>query len=461
MKRFLKLASASLVALQVCGAASMADDSSSVVAPTLRAGAAKLDITPDPSALPKGFIGVMDPINVRALVFESEGRKAALVSVDAGAIPDTVWQQVTGKAAEALGIPAANILITATHTHSVPRDMGPDLPDRIVETIQQAAAALEPATIAYGEGVSHINVNRNIIDPETRKWWEGPNYGGPSDKTVGVVGVLDAEGQPIAVYYNYAVHAVITGQSDKISADIPGAASRYIEESLGGDAVALWSEGAAGDQNPIYFQQTYDLREIRIRDFAEKGIDISNAMPPGGQGLDREDPEVHKLMKQQEQMTTSMGQMLGEEVLHVMRANLDRPEAAPVIYGAAKNIQCPGRARTDEGRAGAPGSYVDADPVPIRLSLLRIGDIVLGGVNAEVFNPIAVKFKAKAPSARTMMATLTNGYAPSGYIPHDAAYGQYTFEVLSSRLKPGCAEEAITGGLLDLIDASELDRRKP
>ncbi|WP_417451905.1 hypothetical protein [Kordiimonas sp.] len=461
MKRFLKIASASLAVLQACGAASMAEDSSSAGAPELRAGAAKLDITPDPSSLPKGFLGVMDPINVRALVLESDGRTAALVSVDAGAVPDTVWRSVTERAAESLGIPAANILVTATHTHSVPRDMGPALSDRIVDAIRQAAAALEPATIAYGEGVSHINVNRNMIDPDTRKWWEGPNYGGPSDKTVAVLGVLDAQGQPIAVYYNYAVHAVLTGQSDKISADIPGAASRYIEESLVGDAVALWSEGAAGDQNPIYFQQTYDLREIRIREFASRGIDISNAMPPGGQGLDRDDPQVRKLMKQQEQMTASMGQMLGEEVLHVMRANLDRPEAVPVIYGTAKNVQCPGRVRTDEGRAGAPGSYADADPVPIRLSLLRIGDIVLGGVNAEVFNPISVKFKAKAPSARTMMATLTNGYAPSGYIPHDAAYGQYTFEVLSSRLKPGCAEEAITDGLLDLIDASELDRRKP
>ena len=50
--------------------------------------------------------------------------------------------------------------------------------------------------------------------------------------------------------------------------------------------VALWSSGAAGDQNPIYYQQTYDLREIRTKDYAKRGIDISNAMPPGGEGLE-------------------------------------------------------------------------------------------------------------------------------------------------------------------------------
>ena len=76
-----------------------------------------------------------------------------------------------------------------------------------------------------------------------------------------------------------------------MSGDFPGTTSKYIEESLGGDAIALWSSGAEGDQDPIFFQQTYDLREIRIKDYAKKGQDISNAMPPGGTGLDRNDPK--------------------------------------------------------------------------------------------------------------------------------------------------------------------------
>lgn len=80
---------------------------------------------------------------------------------------------------------------------------------------------------------------------------------------------------------------------------------------------------------------------------------------------------------------------------------------------------------------------------------------MIGAVNAEVFNPIAVRLKRESPYARTMLATLTNGSARSGYIPHDAAFGTYTFEVLSSRLQPGCAESAIVDGILDLIAASE------
>jgi hypothetical protein len=68
---------------------------------------------------------------------------------------------------------------------------------------------------------------------------------------------------------------------------------------------------------------------------------------------------------------------------------------------------------------------------------------VIGGSDGEVFTAIAQRLKAESPYKHTMMATLTNGMAQSGYIPSDEAFGYQTFEVLGSRLKPGCAESAI------------------
>lgn len=417
---------------------------------SLKAGAAKVDITPDEDALPSPYEGVLDPLFVRAIVIGDGKTKAALVTVDAGAVRDDVWKRVSARAERELGVPAAHLLLTATHTHSAPFVRQDGYADKIFDAVKHAAGAMKPARMAFGEGVSYINVNRDMVDPKTGRWREGPNYDGVSDKTVAIVSFDDLSGKPIAVYYNYGVHAVITGTLDLVSADIPGAASTYIEDSLGGGAVALWSTGASGDQNPVFFQQTYDLREIRIADYAKRGEDISNAMPPGGQGMDRANPEVARLMAQQKQMILSMGQMLGEEVLHVRRANLARPQASARIFGAQRTVSCPGRRRTDEGRAGNPGTYVDADPVDIRLSLLKFGDIVVGGVNAEVFTMIARRFKREAPYKHAMMATLTNGMAQTGYIPDDASFGFNTFEVLSSRLKPGCAEAAIVNGLLDM-----------
>jgi hypothetical protein len=420
----------------------------------LRAGAAKVDITPAERDLPQNYEGILDHLYSRAIVLESGRTSAALITVDIGVIFEEVWEAVARRLETDLGIPRENVLLTATHTHSAPFQLRPDLAELIVESVKLAQRNAMSARVGYGTGVSHINVNRNIIDPETRRWWEGPNYDGPSDKTVAVINFESLGGEPIAVYYNYAMHAVTVGQIDQISADAPGMASRYIEDSFDGDIVALWSTGAAGDQNPIYFQQTYDLREIRIAEYAKRGEDISNSMPPGGVGLNKSDPTVVKLMNQQKQMIVSMGQFLGEEVLHVMRG-IERTDESVRIRGSQATISCPGRERTDSGRAGFPGQYKDAGAVDIRLSLLMIGDIAVGGVNAEVFNLIAQRLKKDSPYARTIMATLTNGRANSGYIPHDAAYGTYTFEVVSSRLQPGCAESSIVNGILDLMRTSD------
>jgi neutral ceramidase len=420
----------------------------------IKVGAAKVDVTPSADKLPVNYEGIYDRIYSRAIVIDNGISSAALVTVDIGMMSDQIWTNLTSRLEKELGIPAKNVMLTATHTHSVPWVMGEGFEDKVFNSVKMAKEKLQPARFAYGTGVSYINVNRNIIDLKTRQWWEGPNYDGPSDKTVAVVKFETLNGDPIAVYYNYAMHAVAAGQLDMVSGDAPGATSKYIEDSFDNKIVALWSTGACGDQNPIYFQQTFDLREIRIKDYAKRGEDISNSMPPGGQGLNKKDPTVMRLMNQQKQMIQSMGQFLGEEVLHVMRT-VDRTETNARIYGDQKIITFPGRKRTNEGRAGYAGTYVDGDSVKLRLGLLLIDDVALTAVNGEVFNLIAQRLKKESPYARTLMATVTNGIANSGYIPNDAAFGYQTFEVLSSRCKPGFAESGIVNGILDMMQKAK------
>ena len=71
------------------------------------------------------------------------------------------------------------MLLTATHSHSAPSQQAVRTCQKIVESVRLAKQRLAPARIGYGTGVSYINVNRNIIDPKTKRWWEGPNYEGP------------------------------------------------------------------------------------------------------------------------------------------------------------------------------------------------------------------------------------------------------------------------------------------
>jgi neutral ceramidase len=429
----------------------------------LRVGAVKVDVTPTEKELPKRYLGILDHVYSRAIVVDNGTTTAALVTVDNILIPDAMWKRLSDQIAAATGIPVKNQVITATGTHSVPYtvgrggmgagfniEMGAAYEKKIVDSVKLAKEKLQPARMSFGTGVSYINVQRDRIDPKTHGWWEGANYEGVSDKRVAAVKFESMSGEPIAVYYNYAVFNVITGTLDLVSGDITGATSRYIEDSLDDKVVAVLAAGAHGDQNPIFFQQTYDLREIRIKDYAKRGEDISNSLPSGGTGLDRNDPKVAKLMNQQKQMILSMGQMLGEEVLRIMR-DTTRYESTVQVFADQKVVSCPGRERTNEGRGGVAGTYKDADPMEIRLGVLMIGDVAIGSVNAGIYSEIGQRFKRESPFAKTILTTAANGFSSAGYIPDDASFGHQTFEVLNSKLKPGCAESAIVNGLVDMM----------
>jgi neutral ceramidase len=186
-----------------------------------KAGAAKVDVTPAEKDLPRNYDGILDHLYSRAIVLNNGDASAALISVDAGAIPEEIWRSVTQQIEKQLGIPVANVLLTATHTHSAPAQQSSGYVQKIVDSVKLARERLAPARMGYGTGVSYINVNRNILDPKTKRWWEGANYDGPSDKTVAVIKFESINGDPIAVYYNYAMHAVAAGQLDLVSADAP------------------------------------------------------------------------------------------------------------------------------------------------------------------------------------------------------------------------------------------------
>ncbi len=197
----------------------------------LRAGAAKVDITPqDLTGLTNlwrtPFAGVHDPIFLRALVVDNGANIAAIVAADLLEFGDTM--AVRERIANEIGIPADQIMITASHAHNTPRvgkatagasaqAGGPataayseQVYDRIVEVVRQAKAALQPAQVGIGSGRADVNTNRAEYTSEG--WKLGVNPQGPSDKTVWVVKFATPDGAPIALLMNYAVHAVVLVQ---------------------------------------------------------------------------------------------------------------------------------------------------------------------------------------------------------------------------------------------------------
>src|SRR5262249_3368599 len=227
----------------------------------------------------------------------------------------------------------------------------------------------------------------------------------------------------------YAVHAVVMGPENlQVTGDLAGATSRFVEQHYRGkdrprgdggsrlrlqpaektddSVVAVWTSSAAGDQNPVSM--------VNEEDFA---------------------------------MVDAFGQILGEAVVRAAAGIHTSAEAR--IRGVHQVVTCPGR-RVDPGpNPRAEYTFHDADPVNIRLALLTIDNVALAGVSGEVFPLIAQRPQRESPLQHTVMVTHTNG--SSGYIPNDAAFEPVSYEVTASRLKPGCAENAIIGGFLRLM----------
>jgi neutral ceramidase len=433
----------------------------------LRAGAARVDITPasDPANPPSGKYE-HEKLYVRAIVLDNGNTRAALIGADQGGLSEVIWQAASKQVAAELNCPIENILMSATHTHSGwgpggfpgmralqpdPNAPPPPIVGQIVEAVRQARAKLKPARVGFGTGSSYLNVNRDNVDSETHLWTQAPNLQGPSDKTVAVLEFLASDNQPIAVYMDYAMHPVNGFLAGITSADFPGAASRYVEQAFSDKTIAIFAQGASGDQNPLYLRTGTNAMASRggtpISGYVMTREKIEAPMRDGNVKAGPPDPQVRDTL---ERVMDSEGVLLGEEVIRVM-SDITKLQASPSISAEQKMVTCPGRKRTDTAREGTPGTYVDGDPVNIRLGALRIGNVAITSVDAEIYTPIGQRLKRESPMANTFMVTLANGAANSGYVPNDTAFGAYTFQVLGSKLKPGCAETAIVNGLLDLI----------
>ena len=96
--------------------------------------------------------------------------------------------------------------------------------------------------------------------------------------------------------------------------------------------------------------------------------------------------------------------------------------------------------------------YEPGPDVSIRISVMGLGDIAIAGVAAEIYTRIGWRIKDETPLNNTILVTLTNGKANSGYIPDSKSWDHLTFQVLGSKLQPGnCADVNISSTVESLV----------
>lgn len=276
-------------------AAATATTSNSTPVPTipvrrtlpLMAGVAAVDITP-PVGVPLGGFGggarrlgvpdfnpfnyhtflapstgVRDPIMAKALMLSDGVSKVCLVSIDAVATSAMTVQEVLAKVQQAgVVLDRDHLLVSASHTHSGPGTLSEkraweliamDLFQRRVFDAATSGIARAVIEADLGMGPARFGATSTAQTGLTknRRANESPKLDEDSiDPEVGILRFDRADGSPLAVVYNYAVHPIAYGASDmEFSADLVGATSATIERLVPG-ATAIFVNGAEGDISP-------------------------------------------------------------------------------------------------------------------------------------------------------------------------------------------------------------------
>lgn len=443
------------------------------------AGKACLNPTPDMYPIPSSFAdwgvapllqsGIYDDLYCRALVLQNGAQRILLMSFELANYPAAPG--LLEKLTQATGIPPQYIFISATHNHSAPKDNHTALknnsPDEIrfheryweVETkaalqaAGDAMSALRPARYGYGEGASYVNVNRDVHSP-FGFWLEGRNLEGYSDKTIRAVKLVDDEGRLIAAVLNYGMHNTCVHMMKdadgraKTSGNVSGIACRFVEEHYGDGAVALWTSGAAGNQNPLF---SHGLQY-------EYPDGYSTSVPfPDGVGY---------------MMMEYMGRWHGADCVKCLDG-ISACSAAMPLAAVRRDILLPGQKRAVEAKGFAmvrmggngprkPGDVpslpqtpemVEGSPVKLEMRLLLLGDIAMICAAGELYAEIGRDMLAAAPYKKAFVVTHTS-LEQAGYILDKTSKDKKVFQAFMP-VRPGSADGLIVENTLELFELAK------
>jgi len=413
----------------------------------LLAGAATSNITPELGGEVVGGFSpypcthIHDELHARCLVLDDGKMKLALVVCDLLGLHRSVSVKARELIEKETGIPAANVLISGTHTHSAVNALGGpvrgffsdlELTDyqkfvarRIADGVRRAVNLLRPAEIAFGtvDVPEHVHIRRWFLKEGSMppnpfgkidKVKMNPGAGNPAlvepagepDPTISIIALREPSGRLISVYSAYSLHYVggVTGAD--ISADYYGVYCEALKR-LQADAseyppfVAMMANGTSGDANNINFRnpqpgkKPYEQMRYVAEDVAAK---VNGS-----------------LAKLTWQSSAPLAAKYRELDVKWRKVPDELITWAKETEAKAPRIQG-GKADLPLAYAGRVQRLAQASPeTKTPLQILRIGDVCVGTTPTETFAETGVEFRKRNPFAKAFMVELANGYY--GYMP--------------------------------------------
>lgn len=218
----------------------------------LKVGVGKAIITPNPLLPVSGGVGPGRPatgkqgeLTARAMVFQQGETKVAIVQLDLLGFPSVLAARVHKQVPR---IPADNILIGSTHTHSAPDCYGfPGPNGRASGDLKFMDFVCNQAAIAINEALDKLQPAQLKIATGEAKGKIAYNYYAPElyDPRMSVIQAIKPDGKAICTLVNYAVHPEVLGNDvGLVSPDLVGPLCDQLEADLGG--MGMFMNGAQG-----------------------------------------------------------------------------------------------------------------------------------------------------------------------------------------------------------------------
>ena len=430
----------------------------------LQVGLAEIDITPPAGYRMDGYFyerlntGQRDPLKAKAMVFQQGATRAALVVCDLLGMPQSISIEVRRLAAERTGIPAANIALSATHTHTGPLFAGerarlfseqaaakfgsdplaqvkyPEmLRDRLVEAIAAASARVAPASMEFlAAQEDRVSFNRRFhlkdgtvrFNPGVRNP-EIVRAAGPIDPDLPFL-LFTRDKKPIGSLTVFAVHADTVGGTE-YSADYPAQLAAELTREFGDGFISLFGLGTCGDINHIDVtgRRRYNARLI--------GQQLAVTILSSPTRLPLEKPALAVLSAR----VPLPLRKVSEEQADAARANMSKVGSKDLPFleqvGIVTTLDLVRR-----------GSTLDAEVQVFRLH----PDLAIVLLPGEVFADLGLAIKRGSPFKHTLVIELANDNP--AYLPTEKAFKEGSYETINSRIAPGGGERLV-GVAIDLL----------
>jgi hypothetical protein len=416
----------------------------------LIAGAGVADISPLDAQYLFGYphvdrfsTGINDPLLSSALYLADGQTSLLFIANDIIFVTKAIAARVRGRLQGATGVPAENILVSATHTHS-----GPSTVDYASLADDPTVPKVDPRYLArFEDGIVAAGVaafrnarpaEAGLTLTEARVGMNRRDPAGAADPQVPVLMAREAGGgRPIACMLVVSMHPTVLREDSRVvSGDFPGLARRYLQQHvLGADCAVLHHTGPAGNQSPRHVVRANTVAEAqRLGEVLGQAVarvlpeitftqDVTLASRQALINLPRR--AFPSPAAAREKVARAARKL---ELLHQSGAARQTIRGAEVDWFGAEETARLARLAAD----GQLTAFHDAC-LPAEVQLFRVGPWVFVAWPGEIFVDYALSVKANRPDA--FVISLANGEL-QGYITTDDAAEEGGYEASNTIFAP-------------------------